>query len=114
MKIAARRFPDSIVRRRRTAGYFDNVGRPVEGTVTETTHRASVQPLALEDVDLLGGGGVQAVERLKCYIPEPDALSAAFQDNEADEVVLDGRTFVVEEVRSWRGSHTRATLLRET
>ena len=41
-------------------------------------------------------------------------LQAAFDDRGADEVVLAGVVFVVEESQTWAGSHCRAILLRET
>ena len=111
-RLASRRFPDVIVRRRQAPGDFNTVGEWVPGALTETELMASLQPLHLEDSDI--AGGAQLVERLRVYVPAPDALAAAFDDREADSVLYDGKTFVVEESRSWRGSHTRATLLRET
>ena len=41
------------------------------------------------------------------------ALLAAFDDREADRVLIDGAEFVVVETRNWP-TFTRATLLRET
>ena len=64
------------------------------------------------DADI--AGGVSLVERLRIYVPEPDALRAAFDDAGADAVAWLGLEFTVEESRSWPGSHTRATVLRET
>ena len=76
------------------------------GDVVETAFKASVQPLAIEDTDFVGGSMLS--ERMKVYVPEADALVAAFEDRKADYVALDdGRVFVVEESRSWTGSHTR-------
>ena len=112
MTLAPRRFPDTITRRRQGPGGFDVHGEWKSGPVTEIELRASVQPLALEDADFVGGA--QLVDRLKVYIPEPDALGAAFDDREADRVVIDSCEYVVEESRSWPGSHTRATILRAT
>ena len=106
MTLSARRFPDRITRRRQEPGGRNEFGEFVPGAVVETPFPASVQPLAIEDKDFVGGS--QLSERMKCYIPEPDALVAAFEDRAADRVVLDhGRTFHVEESRSWTGSHTR-------
>ena len=105
-------FRDTITRRRRMPGhYHEDHGEYVEGSVEETEIRASVQPLAIEDSDFVGGA--QLVERVKVYVPEPDALVAAFATSVADEVVIGTKTYVVEESRSWP-SHTRATVLRET
>ena len=109
--LAIRRFPDVITRRRQGPGDYNEYGEWVEGAVVQTELKASVQPLKLEDSDLVGG--VQLSERLRVYVPEPDALAAAFDTAEADRVVVDGREFVVEESRSWP-THTRATILRAT
>lgn len=110
--LSPRRFPDTITRRRQGEGDYDETGSYVEGAVTETELQASVQPLEIEDIDAVGGE--QLSERLKVYIPQPGALSAAFDDSRADEVLYGGNEYVVEESRSWPGSHTRATLLRQT
>ena len=112
MTLAARRFPHTITRRRTMPGHRDDFGEHVPGTVEETDLRASVQPMSLEDSDLVGG--VQVSHRLSVYVPEPDALSAAFMDDAADQVLYGGNQFVVEESQSWPGSHTRAVLLRES
>ena len=110
-RLAARRFPDIITRRRESPGRRNERGRYERGVVVETELRASVQPLSLEDQDLPEGTRVH--DRLKVFVPEPDALIAAFEDAGADQVSLDGVVYTVEESRSWRGSHTRATLLRQ-
>ena len=112
MMLAPRRFPETIVRRRQGAGGYNQFGEFVEGTVVETELRASVQPLLLEDSDIAGGAQLQ--HRLKVYVPEPNALAAAFEDREADRVVVAGIEYVVEETQSWAASHTGATILRAT
>ena len=112
MTLSPRLFPDTITRRRTTGGGFNEFGEPIEGVVTETELRANVQPMTLEDSDF--AGGVSVSERLSVYVPAAAALSAAFDDGDADVVVVDGDTFIVESSQSWRGSHTRAILLRET
>ena len=112
MTLAPRRFPDRITRRRQAPGETNVFGEFVPGAITEVEFAASVQPLALEDSDLTGGASL--VERLKVFVPAAGALGAAFEDREADEVTYNGVTYVVEESRSWPGSHTRATVLRET
>ena len=66
--------------------------------------------MSLEDAD--DAGGVSVSERLSVYVPEPDALSAAFEDSTADTVEVDGLEYLVEQSQSWRGHHTRAILLR--
>ena len=111
MTFRPQRFPHRIVRRRQESGTTNTFGEFVPGTVIEVEFAASVQPLKLEDSDL--AGGVSLVERWVVFVPEPDALRAAFEDREADHVVVFSTTFVVEESRSWPSSHTRATLLRE-
>ncbi|MDE0387834.1 MAG: hypothetical protein OXI75_03950 [Rhodospirillales bacterium] len=68
-------FADTITRRRSAPGMRVR-GKYVEGAAMETTLRASVQSLALEDSDFVGGA--QLIERLKVYVPQPDALLAAF------------------------------------
>lgn len=111
MSLRLRRFPDTIIRRRQAPGAYNSAGEWTPGAVTETELRASVQPLALEDTDLVAGADL--TERRKVYVPEADALRAAADDAMADEVEVDGVRFVVEESRSWPGSpHTRATILR--
>lgn len=99
------------MRRREGPGQYDGLGEFVPGPVVETELRASVQPLGTEDAELEGGSQLSA--RLAVWIPEPDALAAAFDDARADEVVYRGDTYVVTESFSWP-NHTEARLLRET
>ena len=73
--LAIRRFPDTITRRRQEPGDYNLYGEWVEGAMVGTVLAASVQPLKLEDSDLVGG--VQLSERLRVYVPAPDALAAA-------------------------------------
>ena len=111
MRLAARRFPDSIIRRREEPGYRDKNGEWVPGATVETTLRASVQPLKLEDADTVAGVRVQ--DRRKAYIPVPDALRAAADDATGDVVIYQGLEYAVTLSESWP-NHTRAMLLRET
>ena len=113
------RFPDTIVRRRQLPGGYDIYGEWVPGALADTELAASIQPLALEDSDFAGGEMLQ--HRLKVYSPEPDSLVAAFDDREADKVLIgdatipdDCWTYTVQESRSWPAGHCRAILLRET
>ena len=76
----------------------------------EVELRANVQPISLEEQDAAEGDRLD--HRLRVYVPQPDALIAAFEDRQADAVLIDGVEYTVERSRSWRGSHTRATLLR--
>ena len=110
MKISRRRFPHSITRKRQLPGEFNDFGEFVAGATEEVELRANVQPLGNEDEDVLEGSRLD--ERLKVYVPEPDALVAAFEDRQADQVIVDGNEYVVEKSRSWPGSHTRAVVLR--
>ena len=110
-RLAARRFPDRVTRLHRGAGLRNNAGEWVPGGVTETELAASVQPAGLEDAD--EEGGARLSERIKVYVPEEDALLAAFDEVEADRVRWRGQTYVVERSMSWTGSHCRAVCLRE-
>ena len=118
-RLAARRFPDVIIRYRTGRGRYV-LGEWVEGVEESIELAASVQPLSLEDSDFAGGSMTRA--RLKVYVPQsadPDAspltpiLQAAFAKSTADEVLWAGQRFTVEESRRWP-KFTRATLLRET
>ena len=106
-------YPDEITRRRTSPGSRNEHDEYIPGTTADDVLRANVQPLALADSDFVGGA--QLVERLKVYVPDSagDPLAAAFDESPADQVIYDGKTYVVEESRRWRGSHVRATLLRE-
>ena len=111
MRLAARRFPNTVTRRRQGPGMRNDYGEFEPGPIAEMTFRASVQPLGVEDLDLPEGSRLS--DRRKVFIPVPDAVSAAFGDAEADHVLIDGVLFVVEESQSWPGSHTKAVVLRE-
>ena len=77
-RLALRRFPDSVVRRRQAAGAFNEYGEFKLGTVVETIFPARVQPLSLEDADF--AGGVSLVERLKVYVPQGVARNRGVAD----------------------------------
>ena len=110
MRLSARRFPHSITRKRQLPGEFNDFGEFEPGAVEEVELRANVQPISLEEQDAAEGGRLD--QRLRVYVPQPDALIAAFEDRQADAVLVDGVEYTVERSRSWCGSHTRATLLR--
>ena len=110
MKLSARNFPHSITRKRQAAGSFNDFGEFVAGSVQETVLRASIQPLDTEEDTALEGARLD--QRLKVFVPTENALAPAFDQSEADTVLVDGVEYVVEKSRSWRGSHTRAILLR--
>ena len=112
MRLASRRrFPDSIIRRRTSPGFRDSFGEWQAGGPVDIEFSASVQPLGTEDAELVGGTQLSA--RFTVYVPEPGALEAAFDDSEADRVLIDGVSFTVVESWSWR-QHTKASLLRES
>ena len=76
MRLSARRFPDTIVRRRSLPGMRDGFGEWVPGQSLDVSLRASIQPLALTDAELAGGD--QLVHRLKCYVlPRRERISTA-------------------------------------
>ena len=81
------------------------------GQIEVESIRVNLQPLTLEDSDFVGGE--QVTERLKCYSPHPGALLAAIEDSVADEIVHDGKVFIVEKTEQWTGGHTKAILLRQ-
>ena len=66
-RLALRRFPDEVVRRRQGQGAFNDFGEYETAGPVETIFPARVLPLSLEDSDFVGG--VSLVERLKIYIP---------------------------------------------
>ena len=66
MKLAARRFPDRIVRRREAPGRRDQFGEWQPGAVERVELRANVQPLSLSDSEM--AGGEQLTHRLKAYV----------------------------------------------
>ena len=106
-----RRFRHVVTRRRMAVGHRDEFGEWIPARRVETAFRASVQPLGQQDAELVGGS--QLSDRRAVYIPEPDALRAAFDDGEADHVLFDGVDFVVTNSWSWPG-HTKSHILRET
>ena len=76
VRLAARRFPDRIVRRRELPGRRDDVGEWIPGATADFELRASVQPVELTDSDL--AGGVQLVHRLKVFcLPRRERISVA-------------------------------------
>ena len=70
-RLALRRFPDEVVRRRQGPGDFNEFGEFVAGAVVETIFPARVLPLSLEDSDFVGGVGL--VGRLKVFVPRGTA-----------------------------------------
>ena len=80
-RLALRRFPDEVVRKRQGQGAFNRYGEYETAGPTETIFPARVLPLSLTDSDFVGG--VSLVERIKVFVPrgiarlrgEGDALS---------------------------------------
>ena len=72
-----------------------------------------MQPVELESVPEREGD--RTVERVKVFLPEPDALRAANDTGPADEVRWFNRTYTVERSENWgngRMQFTQAVLLR--
>ena len=108
---AVRRYRDTITRRRIAPGVYDDLGEWIPAHPVDTAYRASVQPLGTTDSELVGGA--QLSDRRVAYVPEPDVLVAAFDDGEADRVIIDGAEYVVTDSWSWP-SYSKSHLLRET
>lgn len=108
---AGRRFPDRVWITRQQPGHYDDRGEWEPGTAASILHRARVQPLGIEDANLVGGA--QLSERLTVYVPVPDAARAARDEAEADTVRVGTDSYVVTESFSWP-SHSKLVLLRET
>ena len=66
-RLALRRFPNEVIRRRYGPSTTNFYGESEPGPITETIFPARVLPLALQDSDF--AGGVSLVERLKVYVP---------------------------------------------
>ena len=66
-RLALRRFPNEVVRRRQGPGTTNFYGEFEPGPVVETIYPARVLPLDLEDTDFVGG--VSLLERLKVFVP---------------------------------------------
>ena len=66
-RLALRRFPDEVVRKRQGQGAFNQYGEYETAGPVETVFPARVLPLSLTDSDFVGG--VSLVERLKIFVP---------------------------------------------
>ena len=66
MKLATRRFPDTIIRRREMPGMRNAYGEWVPGETADVEMRAHVLPLKTEDADLEAGAQVR--RRLKLFV----------------------------------------------
>ena len=72
-RLALRRFPDEVVRKRQGRGAFNSYGEYETAGPTETIFPARVLPLSLTDSDFVGG--VSLVERLKVFVPPRNCSS---------------------------------------
>ena len=107
MRLSLRRFPDTITRIRKTGRRVN--GLWVDDPPVETTHRCTVQPVSLESEP--EREGERPIERVRVFVPKPDALRAANDDGEADLVRWFNREYTVERSEAW-GIYTQAILLR--
>ena len=92
-------FPHTITRRRQEPG----------GT-TDVTFAANVAPIELDPFSTEGSPPL--VERWVAYVPVQNALRAAVDGAEKDQVIVFGTVFVVEESKNSPPGHTRAILFR--
>ena len=91
-RLALRRFPSEVVRRRQGPGTRNFYGEFKHGPVVETIFPAKVLPLSLEDTDFVGG--VSLLERLKVFVPR----GIARRRGEGDVLEWGG------EVLTWSGA----------
>ena len=94
-RLALRRFPDEVVRRRQGPSTTNFYGERVPGSITETIFPAKILPLSLEDSDFVGG--VSLLERLKVFVPRGIARRRA----EGDALAWGGA------VLTWNGEPIR-------
>ena len=94
-RLALRRFPNEVVRRRQGPGTINFYGEFEPGAVIETIFPARVLPLSLEDSDF--AGGVSLLERLKIYVPR----GIARRRGEADALTWSG------DALTWNGEPLR-------
>ena len=66
-RLALRRFPDEVIRRRQGPGARNQYGEHVEGAIVTAILPASIQPLVLEDVN--SAAGVSLLSRLAVFVP---------------------------------------------
>lgn len=89
----------------------NNRGRTVLGDPVDTDFAASIQPISFDDLESPAGG--RSEERLRIFIPEPNALAPIDrQTGTVDSLLISGLAYNVEQVLNWRGSHTRVDVIR--
>ena len=114
MRLSARRFPDTIIRRREMPGDYNSYGEWVSGPALHQDMQASVQPVSLEDENELGGE--QLAERWIVFVlPAADGttLRGAFDNAKADQVLWQGNLYNVVSSKNWP-NYTRAIIGRNT
>ena len=94
-RLALRRFPNEVVRRRQGPGTRNFYGEFDPGPVVETIFPARVLPLKLEDHDFVGG--VSLLERLKVFVPR----GIARRRGQGDALTWNG------DVLTWNGDPLR-------
>ena len=76
--LSPRRFKDVITRRRTMPGGANEFGEFISGAIRETLLQASIQPMAIEDKDFVGGSQLQA--RVKIYVASAEVELIIEQD----------------------------------
>ena len=66
-RLALRRFPHEVIRRRQAAGAFNEYGEYVEGGTITAVLPASIQPILLSDIN--AAAGVSLLARLAVFVP---------------------------------------------
>ena len=66
-RLALRRFPHEVIRRRQGPGDFNDYGEYVEGGIVTAILPASIQPLSLTDTNT--AAGVSLLSRQAVYVP---------------------------------------------
>ena len=94
-RLALRRFPNEVVRRRQGPCTTNIYGEFEPGAVVETIYPARVLPLSLEDSDFVGG--VSLLERMKVFVPR----GIARRRGEGDALAWGGA------VLTWNGEAIR-------
>lgn len=105
-----------ITRRRFAAGSRNGSGVWVDGAATDSTIRASVQPLSGSELQRLPEGERER-RRRKVYVRDADDLRVAsqFAQHSADRLLIDGDWYEVEQLDDWSASrllpHWRAQVV---
>ena len=96
-------FRSPIILRRPSAGSYVN-GRWVEGSTTNSTITASIQPVTGEDMEELPEARRES-EAYKMYTStEIKTIQEAGSDQNADRVLFFGKEFEVHQVNPWQNN----------